>query len=151
MEVWLLWIGTVGFESNVKSKIITSNLNCISLFIWFATSFINDKYKDILLIDYFTQLFAALPQSPVDLTRRSVIAIDDQQDATILAYLFIYSQSALRVSGDVFVHHQEHLTVFTASDVVHLCCCRLVLLVRGSSISSMTPAVSNMDGQYQKL
>jgi hypothetical protein len=29
--------------------------------------------------------------------------------------LIYYSQSALRVLGDVFAHHQEHLTVFTAS------------------------------------
>ena len=28
--------------------------------------------------------------------------------------LFISTQSALRVSGDIFAHHQEHLTVFTA-------------------------------------
>ena len=27
--------------------------------------------------------------------------------------LFIYTQSALCFSGDVFVHHREHLTVFT--------------------------------------
>jgi hypothetical protein len=27
--------------------------------------------------------------------------------------LFICTQSALHVSGDVFAHHQEHLTVFT--------------------------------------
>jgi len=27
--------------------------------------------------------------------------------------LFIYSQSALHVSGDVFAHHQEHVNVFT--------------------------------------
>jgi len=38
--------------------------------------------------------------------------------------LFICIQSALHVSGDIFDHHQEHLTVFTASDMVHLCCCR---------------------------
>ena len=31
--------------------------------------------------------------------------------------LFIYTQSALCFSGDVFVHHREHLTVFTASDI----------------------------------
>jgi len=29
--------------------------------------------------------------------------------------LIYYSYSALRVSGDVFAHHQEHLTVFTVS------------------------------------
>jgi len=38
--------------------------------------------------------------------------------------LFICSQSALRVSVDVFAHHQEFLTIFTASDIVHLCCCQ---------------------------
>ena len=27
--------------------------------------------------------------------------------------LIYYSKSALHVSGDVFAHHQEHLTVFT--------------------------------------
>ena len=40
--------------------------------------------------------------------------------------LFIYSWSAVHVSGDVFAHHQEHPTVFTASGNVHRCCCRLV-------------------------
>jgi hypothetical protein len=33
--------------------------------------------------------------------------------------LFICNQLSLQVSGDVFAHHQEHLTVFTASDIVH--------------------------------
>ena len=37
--------------------------------------------------------------------------------------LFVCTQSAVHVSGNVFAHHQEHLTVFTASDIVHLCCC----------------------------
>jgi len=37
--------------------------------------------------------------------------------------LFICIQSALHVFSDVFTHHQEHLTVFTASDIVHLRCC----------------------------
>jgi hypothetical protein len=40
--------------------------------------------------------------------------------------LIYYSLSALHVSGDVFAHHQEHLTVFTASDNIHQCRCRLV-------------------------
>ena len=46
----------------------------------------------------------------------SIIVTDDQQDATIW---IIYTKSALHVSGDVFAHHQEHLTVFTASGTVH--------------------------------
>jgi len=32
--------------------------------------------------------------------------------------LFTCTQSALHVSGVVFAHHQEHLTVFSASDIV---------------------------------
>ena len=39
--------------------------------------------------------------------------------------LIYYFWSALRVSGDVFARHQEHLTVFTASGKVHQCRCRL--------------------------
>ena len=39
----------------------------------------------------------------------------NQPDA--LYRLIYYSKSALHVSGDVFAHHQEHLTVFTISAV----------------------------------
>ena len=46
--------------------------------------------------------------------------------------------SALHVSGDVFAHHQEHLTVFTVSVSVHPSCCRL-------------PAGSNLGEHYQVL
>jgi len=49
---------------------------------------------------------------------------NNQQDA--LYRLIYYSKSALHVSGDVFAHHQEHLTVFTVSGSVHPSCCRLV-------------------------
>jgi len=38
---------------------------------------------------------------------------NNKQDA--LYRLIYYSKSALHVSGDVFSHHQEHLTVFTVS------------------------------------
>ena len=47
-----------------------------------------------------------------------------QQDA--IYRLIYYSNLALHVSGDIFVHHQEHLTVFTVSGSVHPSCCRLV-------------------------
>jgi len=50
--------------------------------------------------------------------------------------LFIYSQSVLHVSGEVFANRQEHLTVFTASDMVHLYCCRLVRWTRWNSVPS---------------
>jgi hypothetical protein len=42
---------------------------------------------------------------------------NNQQDA--LYKLIYYSKSAQHVSGDVLVHHQEHLTVFTVSGSVH--------------------------------
>jgi deoxyribodipyrimidine photolyase-like uncharacterized protein len=42
----------------------------------------------------------------------------------LLYRLIYYSQSALYVSGDIFAHHQEHLTVFTVSAIVHLSCCQ---------------------------
>jgi predicted Rossmann fold nucleotide-binding protein DprA/Smf involved in DNA uptake len=49
---------------------------------------------------------------------------NNQQDAVYR--LIYYSKSALHVSGDVFAHHQEHLTVFIVSSSVHQCRCRLV-------------------------
>ena len=41
---------------------------------------------------------------------------NNQQD--VIYRLIYYSKSALHVSGDVFAHHQEHLTVFTSSGSV---------------------------------
>jgi len=39
--------------------------------------------------------------------------------------LIYFSFLALHVLGDVFVQHQEHLTVFTVSGSIHPGCCRL--------------------------
>ena len=59
---------------------------------------------------------------------------NNQKDA--LYRLIYYSKSDLHVSGDVFAHHQEHLTVFTVSGSVYPSCCRL-------------PAGSNLGEHYQ--
>jgi len=48
---------------------------------------------------------------------------NNQQDA--IYRLIYYSKSVLHVSGDVFAHHQEHLTLFTVSVSVHPSYCRL--------------------------
>jgi len=40
--------------------------------------------------------------------------------------IFSRGMRALRVSGDVFAQHQEHLTVVTLSGSIHTSCCRLV-------------------------
>src|SRR5215475_10731266 len=61
---------------------------------------------------------------------------NNQQDT--LYRLIFYSKSALHVSGDVFAHHQEHLTVFAVSCSVYPSCCLL-------------PAGSNLGGHYQIL
>ena len=42
-------------------------------------------------------------------------------------YLFLISSTCV---GDVYAHHQEHLTVFTASDIVHRYCYWLVSWMR---------------------
>jgi hypothetical protein len=44
-----------------------------------------------------------------------------QQDAMFL-HLFI-STDALHVSGGSFAHHQEHVSVHTASSIVNQYCC----------------------------
>jgi hypothetical protein len=49
---------------------------------------------------------------------------NNQQGA--LYRLIYYSKSAVHVSGEVFAHHQEYLTIFTVSGSVHPICCQLV-------------------------
>ena len=83
-----------------------------------------------------------------------------------LYMLIYYSLSALHVSGNVFAHHQEHLTLFTVSGSIHprhqpaatwvnttrYCKYSQVLLMMGENInSSMTPASSNLGEYYQIL
>jgi len=50
-----------------------------------------------------------------------VIPNYSQQDATFLG-LFIFTD-ALHVSGGYSAHHQEHITVHTASGIVNQYCC----------------------------
>jgi len=66
-----------------------------------------------------------------------------------LCRLIYYSLSALHVSGDVFAHHPEHLTVFTVSVNIPQCRCRLVSWMRWncSSNTSMTSTGSDI-GEY---
>ena len=63
--------------------------------------------------------------------------------------LIYYSLSALPVSGDVFAHHQEHLTVFTVFGSIHPSYCQLMSWM--SFNSSMTSARSNLGEYYQML
>jgi len=53
---------------------------------------------------------------------------NNQQDA--LYRLIYYSKLAVHVSGNVFAHHQEHLTLFTVSGSVHPSSWRLVSRIR---------------------
>ena len=61
----------------------------------------------------------------------------------------IYYSSALHVSGDVFAHHKEQLTLFTASGSIHQYHCWLVSQTR--SYVSLTPAGNNIGEYYQML
>jgi hypothetical protein len=55
--------------------------------------------------------------------RDTIVKVTNKMQLYVLIY---YSKSALHVSGDVFAHHQQHLTVCTASGSIHPSCCRLV-------------------------
>jgi len=50
--------------------------------------------------------------------RASWYNYENNQQGTLYRLTY-YSKSALHVLGDVFTHHQEHLTVFTVSGSVH--------------------------------
>jgi hypothetical protein len=52
---------------------------------------------------------------------RNIITNYSQQDATFFD-LFIFTD-ALHVSDGLSAHHQEHITVHTASDIVKQYCC----------------------------
>jgi len=52
---------------------------------------------------------------------RNIIPNYSQQDATFLGF-FIFTD-ALHVSGGFSAHHQEHITVHTASGIVTQYCC----------------------------
>jgi hypothetical protein len=56
----------------------------------------------------------------------------------------------LHVSGDVFAHHQEHLTVFAVSGSIHPSVLDELKLLCSFN-SSMTPAGSNLGEYYQIL
>jgi len=51
---------------------------------------------------------------------RNVIPNYSQQDATFLEFI---STDAVHVSGGYSAHHQEHITVHTASGIVNQYCC----------------------------
>jgi hypothetical protein len=54
-----------------------------------------------------------------------------------LCRLIYYFLSAPRVSGDIFAHHQECLTVFTASGSIHQCRCLLLYTSKYSQVLLM--------------
>jgi hypothetical protein len=50
----------------------------------------------------------------------NIITIYSQKDATFLKFI---STDALHISGSFYVHHQEHITVNTASGIANQYCC----------------------------
>jgi hypothetical protein len=65
-------------------------------------------------------------QLNVGFRKRNVEVVTMKNNQQVALYrLIYYSKSAVHVSGNVFVHYQEHLTVFTVSGSVYTSCCRL--------------------------
>ena len=82
--------------------------------------------------------------------RDIIMKITNKMQLYSLIY-FYFSLSTLHVSGDVFAHHQEHVTVFTVSGSIHPGCCRLVswMIWNSSFNSSKTPAGRNLGEYYE--
>jgi hypothetical protein len=80
-----------------------------------------------LCIPYASVMFTTTTEA--DVNSKTFNYENNKQDA--LYGLIYYSMSALHVSGNVFAHHQEHLTVFTESGSLHASCC---LLAAGSNL-----------------
>jgi hypothetical protein len=107
-------------------RILSLSVRCFFIFFLFASVF--------FFVLHWLLTFA-LPASNVrglqvnyldvheSVHRDTVLKLTNKMQLYRLIY---YSKSALHVSGDVFVHHQEHLTVFTVSGGVHPTYCRLV-------------------------
>jgi hypothetical protein len=89
---------------------------------WKKRSNVNGDYTDVWFVPPATHVPCIHPSQ-----KRVLCCKNNQQDA--LYRLIYYSKSALHVSGNVFAHHQEHLTVFTVSGSVHPRC-RLTSWVR---------------------
>jgi len=62
-----------------------------------------------------------------DFEKRNFEVVTMKNNQQVALYRLIYhSKSAVHVSGDVFAHYHEHLTVFTVSGSVYPSCFRLV-------------------------
>jgi len=117
VEMWLVW-----FQLQVAQAMMRGMRHLLR----------SKKKKDVLCRCYFRELDvyelyhdARIRELDVhESVHRDIITkeINKMQ----LYRLIYYSYSALHISGDVFAHHQEHMTVFTASGSIHSSCCRLV-------------------------
>jgi hypothetical protein len=91
----------------------------------------NEKFSKLPFIFQFLMSSACFETLEFILRKTAPYAVgynyeNNQENA--LYRLIYYSKSALHVSGDVFTHHQKHLTVFTVSGSVHASCCQPVFL-----------------------
>jgi hypothetical protein len=81
------------------------------------------KYHPPVTIYFFWWSFSVWNCTRRGICSASIMKVTNKMQLYRLIYI---SLSALHVSGDVFAHHQGHLTVFTVSGSVHPGCCRLV-------------------------
>jgi len=111
------------------------------------TTVINHLHPKLNPICHLLVLLGAHPILHISKIRVNLFDVNESMHCDVIVKvtnkmqlyrLSYYSKSALHVSGDVFAHHQEHLTVFTVPGSVHPSCCRL-------------PAGSNLGEHYQIL
>ena len=103
------------------------------------------RTKDIFV--YSDQVFGTLIIEMIDVRwfgiliyQKIIIPNYNQQDATFLD-LFI-STDALHVSGGSSAHHQEYITVLTASGIVNQYCSLLLSWMRWKSVSSNSSTIA---------
>jgi len=91
---------------------------------WILKAFKHTLSEYEMLIAFLLKQW--LNESASMLLVRILIAFMKVTNNLQLYRLIYFSLSALRVSGDVFAHYQEHLTLFTVSGSVHPSCYWLV-------------------------
>jgi hypothetical protein len=112
-------------ETRQFQRVVSYSINIL----WISrirSFFISSKYnyKDMSCVEWNIKTVESVIKIFENVWRQALSNCENsQQDA--LYRLIYYSKSGLHVSGHVFAHHQEHLTIFTVSDSVHPSCCRL--------------------------
>jgi len=101
---------------------------------WFFLLCLQNRFSELHLVRLLPTLHASRLAVHKSVHRDTITKVTNKMQLYRLIY---YSKAALHVSGDVFAHHQEQLTVFTASGSIHPSRCRLVSWMSWNSSASL--------------